>query len=318
MSPSSRRRAVKETVEEGLCSQRRACRYIRLWRSSGRYEAKREAGGWKEKLKEEIKRLSHRHPRLGYKKIAAMLRAEGWLKAGRKLVARLRREMGLRVKRWEPRRRRQGESTGRHPTRAEHLGHVWSVDFVADRTDNGGKLRILSVIEEWSRECLSLKVGRSLKGEDVKEELGLLVEQYGVPGHLRSDNGSEFISNVLKEWLAEQGIKTLYIDPGSPWQNGHVESFNGSLRDECLNRELILSVAEARVLSADYRRHYNHERPHGGIGYLTPAAMRAASQALASGRPTGSLHQGLDSPLAPVLPFKPSNCNIQCGPEKEP
>ena len=274
---------------------------MRLWRSSGRYEVKQEPGGWKEKLKEEIRRLSHKHPRLGYKKIARLLRELGWHQVGRKLVQRLRREMGLRVKRWEPRQRRQGESTGTHPTRAEHLGHVWCVDFIADRTDNGGKLRILSVLDEWSRECLALRVERSLKGEDVKEELSRLVEKHGAPGHLRSDNGSEFISKVLSEWLAQEGIKTLYIDPGSPWQNGHVESFHGSLRDECLNRELILSVTEARVLSADYRWHYNHERPHGGIGYQTPAAMRGAGQALGYSRPTGSLRQELDPPPVPML-----------------
>jgi len=301
VSPSGKRRAVKQVVEEGLCSERRACRYMRLWRSSGRYEVKRDPGGWKDQLMKEIARLSHKHPCLGYKKIARVLRETGWHKVGRKLVQRLRREMGLRVKRWEPRRRRQGESTGKHPTRALYLGHVWTVDFIADRTDNGGRLRMLSVLDEWSRELLELEVERSLKAQDVKSVLSRLVEEYGAPEHLRSDNGSEFISKVLQEWLAEQGIKTLYIDPGSPWQNGHVESFHGSLRAECLNRELILSVTEARVLSADYRRHYNQERPHGGIGYLTPAAMRAASQALGSSRPTGSLRQRLDSPPVPML-----------------
>ena len=284
-------------VTAGLCSQRRACRYLGLHRSSGRYQNKGPTE-WQLRLGERLEALSRKHPRLGYRKLTRLLRAEGWM-VGKKLVQRLRREYGLRVKRWLPRRRRRGQSTGTIPTRAERLNHVWSWDFVADRTDNGGRLRILSLIDESSRECLALHVARKLTAHDLIEVMDGLVAERGVPEHIRSDNGSEFIARILQQWLAQRGVKTLYIEPGSPWQNGHIESFNGSLRDECLDRELMLSVAEARVLAEDYRRHYNEERPHGGIGYRTPAQARL--EALGSSRPTDSLRQELESHHTPVI-----------------
>jgi putative transposase len=273
VSPQHKQRAVEGVVKTGLCSQRRACRYLGLHRSSSRYERKAPTD-WLLRLHEEVEVLS------------------------RKLVQRIRRDCGLRVKRWQRRPRRRGRSTGTIPTRAERLNHVWSWDFVADRTDNGGKLRILTVIDEYSRECLALHVARKLTAEDLIEVMERLVAERGAPAHMRSDNGSEFIARLLQKWLAERQVKTLYIEPGSPWQNGHVESFNGSLRDECLDRELMLSVAEARVLIEDYRRHYNEERPHGGIGYRTPAQARL--EALGSSRPSGSLRQELESNNTPV------------------
>jgi transposase InsO family protein len=290
VSPAQKRRAVQGVVATGLCSQRRACRYLGLHRSSGRYRQTGPAE-WLVRLHEQIETLSRKHPRLGYRKLTRLLRNDGW-QAGKKLVQRIRRECGLRVKRWLKRPRRRGRSTGIIPTRAERLNHVWSWDFVADRTDNGGRLRILCLIDEYSRECLALHVARKLTAEDLIEVMERLVAERGAPAHIRSDNGSEFIARILQRWLAQRQVKTLYIEPGSPWQNGHVESFNGSLRDECLDREVMLSVAEARVLIEDYRRHYNEERPHGGIGYRTPAQARL--EALGSSRPAGSLPQELD------------------------
>jgi putative transposase len=290
VSPAQKRRAVQGVVATGLCSQRRACRYLGLHRSSGRYRQTGPAE-WLVRLHEQIETLSRKHPRLGYRKLTRLLRNDGW-QAGKKLVQRIRRECGLRVKRWLKRPRRRGRSTGIIPTRAERLNHVWSWDFVADRTDNGGRLRLLCLIDEYSRECLALHVARKLTAEDLIEVMERLVAERGAPAHIRSDNGSEFIARILQRWLAQRQVKTLYIEPGSPWQNGHVESFNGSLRDECLDREVMLSVAEARVLIEDYRRHYNEERPHGGIGYRTPAQARL--EALGSSRPAGSLPQELD------------------------
>ena len=269
VSPSQKRRAVQGVVSAGLCSERRACRYLGVHRSSHRH-APKQPSDWLLRLHAQIERLSHQYPRLGYRKLARLLRREGW-QAGRKLVQRIRREHGLRVPRWTKRPRRQGKSTGTIPTRAQEINHVWSWDFISDRTDNGGKLRILSIIDEYSRECLALHVARKLTAADLIEVMERLVAQRGTPGHLRSDNGSEFVAYTLQSWLAERHVKTLYIAPGSPWQNGHVESFHGSLRDECLNRELMLSVAEARVVIEDYRRYYNEVRPHGGLGYRTPA-----------------------------------------------
>ena len=194
-------------------------------------------------------------------------------------MQRIRREHGLRVRRWTKRPRRRGRSTGTIPTRAQGVNHVWSWDFVSDRTDNGGKLRILSVLDEYSRECLALHVARKLTATDPVAVMEQLVAQRGTPAHIRSDNGSEFVARALQAWLAKRSIKTLYIEPSSPWQNGHVESFHGSLRDECLDRELMLSLAEARVIVADYRRHYNEERPHGGLSYRTPAQAFHETQA---------------------------------------
>jgi len=266
-----------------------------LHRSSGRYQSK-EPSDWLRKLHDQVERLSQKHPRLGYRKLTRMLKAEGW-KAGKKLVQRIRRECGLRVKRWRPRHRRRGRSTGMIPTRAERLNHVWSWDFVADRTDNGGRLRILSILDEYSRECLALQVARKLTAHDLIEVMEKLESERGLPANVRSDNGSEYIAKVLQKWLAQRHVKTLYIEPGSPWQNGHVESFNGSLRDECLNRELMLSVAEACVLIEDYRQHYNQERPHGGIGYRTP--VQAHLEALASSQPAAALRPEL-APLTPT------------------
>ena len=156
---------------------------------------------------------------------------------------------------------------------------MWSWNFISDRTDNGGKRRLLSVLDEHSRECLALHVARQLTAADLIAVMARLVAQRGMPAHLRSDNGSEFVARTLQSGLADRQVKTLYIEPGSPWQNGFVESFHGSLRDECLDRELMLSVAEARVVIEDYRRHYNEERPHGGLGYRTPAQASNEAQA---------------------------------------
>lgn len=277
VSPWQKRRAVQGVVKAGLCSERRACRYLGVHRSSYRHPPK-QPSDWLLRLHRQIEMLSSKYPRLGYRKLTRLLRSEGW-QAGRKLVQRIRRECGLRVKRWMKRPRRRGKSTGSIPTKAQSINHVWSWDFISDRTDNGGKLRILSVIDEYSRECLALHVARQLTAVDLIAVMERLVAARGAPGHIRSDNGSEFVARTLQAWLAKCNIKTLYIAPGSPWQNGHVESFHGSLRDECLDRELMLSVAEARVVIEDYRRHYNEERPHGGIGYRTPTQAFNEAQA---------------------------------------
>jgi len=297
VSPRHKRRAVRLVTVTGLCSQRRACRYLGLHRSSSRYEPK-EPSDWLLKLHQQVERFSLKYPRLGYRKLTRILRNEGW-KVGKKLIQRIRRECGLRVRRWIKKFHKRGKTTGVVPTKAETINHVWCWDFVADRTDNGGKLRILSIVDEYTRECLAIHVARKITATDLITLMNQLIQTRGIPGHIRSDNGPEFIAKILQQWLKNNQIKTLYIDPGSPWQNGHIESFNACLRDECINRELILSVAEARVLSEDYRRHYNDERPHGGIGYRTPAQARR--EALASSRPTGSFHQELVPSLNPAI-----------------
>lgn len=267
VSASAKREAVRHVVEGGLCSERRACRYLGLRRSSCQYRPQ-EAHETTIKLVKRIVWLSRKYPRYGYRRIRALLLREGW-KAGRKFVQRIRRLEGLGINGRGPRRRRRGCSTSL-PTRASRINEVWSWDFVHDRTDNGAALKMLTLIDEYSRQCLKIHVDRKLKSKDVLDALAEAMAQRGVPECIRSDNGPEFIARDVQEWLAEVGIATIYIEPGSPWQNGHVESFHNRLRDECLNQELFLSVAEARVVIEEWRHFYNRVHPHSRLGFQSP------------------------------------------------
>jgi len=217
--------------------------------------------------------LSLKHPRYGYRRIAAVLRQEGW-PVGKRHIQRLRRAEGLRVPPTKRKLIRRGVSTGL-PTTATHRNHVWTWDFIADATVRGGALRILTILDEHTRECHVLRVERALRAQDVLTWLEKAIEQQGAPEYLRSDNGSEFIAKIVQRWLAENHIKTIYIEPGSPWQNGFVESFHGRFRDECLNREQLWTLTEARVVIGDYRCEYNQHRPHSRLGYLSPAWFAA-------------------------------------------
>ena len=174
---------------------------------------------------------------------------------------------------------RRGVSTGL-PTKATHRGHVWTWDFIADATVRGGALRTLTILDEHTRACRVLRADRALKSRDVLDWLGRATREHGAPQHLRSDNGPEFIAKEVQQWLRDNGVKTLYIDPGSPWQNGFVESFHGRFRDECLNREQLHTLTEARVVIEDCRRDYNRHRPHSRLGHLSP--VRFARQELPS------------------------------------
>jgi len=299
VSPGRKRAAVAEVAREGLCSLRAAARALGLSWSSFCYRAKR-ASDQAVRLAAAIIDYSKRYPRYGYRRIRALLARAGWT-VSRKLVQRIRRAEGLGVKPPRPRRRRQGASTGRHPTRAARPNEVWSWDFVASRTDQGAPLRILSLIDEYTRQCISLTVARQLKSIDIIEALKEAIARRGAPGHIRSDNGPEFISRTTQAYLYQHGIKTLYIEPGSPWQNGHVGSFHNRLQDDCLKQEWFLSVAEARVVIGAWRRRYNRLHPHSHLGFLSPNAFArlwkqregAHPRVLDSGRPPASLHQGL-------------------------
>ena len=201
-----------------------------------------------------------------------------------KRVRRLWREEGLQVKKARKRKRVSGVVT-LIPEKAQSPNHVWTVDFVHDRLSWGGGIRLLTVVDEFTRECLSIRVERSLRSEDVKATLAALFQDYGKPLYLRSDNGSEFVARSLQSWLAENGTKPLFIEPGSPWQNGKCESFNGRFRDECLNMEVFDSLKEAQTVIDCWREHYNTERPHSALNYSTPAEVAAVSRRLASWRP---------------------------------
>ena len=217
-----------------------------------------------------IVRFSRKYPRYGYRRIRAMLQREGW-KASRKLVQRIRRMEGLGVRGKPPRQRRQGTSTA-VPTQATALNEVWSWDFVHDRTDNGSSLKMLTLIDEYSRECLKIQVARKLRSSEVLNALAEVMAGRRVPKYLRSDNGPEFIAVEVQQWLGKMGIGTIYIEPGSPWQNGYVESFHNRLRDECLNQEIFLSVTEARVVIEEWRCFYNRVHPHSRLGFQSPEA----------------------------------------------
>ena len=272
LSPASRRAYALKAVEGGLGSGRKVCHALKVPRSSYWYRPQ-EKSSWEQCLIKRVIELSEKHERYGYRRITAMLRQEGW-NVGKRRIQSLRRSLGLRV---PPTRRkliRRGHSTGL-PTKAEHKGHVWTWDFICDGTTRGGAIRMLTILDEYTRECHVLRADRALKSTDVLEWMGRAIAEHGAPRYLRSDNGSEFIAKAVQAWLKEKTIKTIYIDPGSPWQNGYVESFHGRLRDECLNREQFWTLTEARVVIEDYRNEYNTLRPHSSLGYQSPARFAA-------------------------------------------
>jgi len=223
------------------------------------------------KLVRRMAELAVGYGRYGYRRVAALLGSEGFA-VNHKRVERLWRREGLKVPSRQPRRRRLWLNDGSCVRlRPAHKDHVWSYDFVACRTSDGRPLRLLNLIDEFTRECLSIDVARRLGSDDVLERLTDLFVRRGVPGYLRSDNGSEFTATAAREWLAKVGVKTLYIEPGSPWENGYVESFNGKLRDELLNAEVFDTMLEAKVLIERWRVRYNTVRPHSSLGYRPPA-----------------------------------------------
>jgi transposase InsO family protein len=221
-----------------------------------------------------MQELSRQHPRYGYRRITALLRREG-RRVNRKRVHRLWKREGLRVVRRQRKRRRLGTSAGSCVRRrAERVNQVWSYDFVWDQTADGRMLKILPVVDEVSRECLAILVGRSITAEDVVALLERLIEEHGAPEFIRSDNGPEFIAEAIREFVKARGLETVFIAPGSPWENAYSETFNSRFRDELLDRELFTSLTEGRVVIEEYRRDYNQHRPHSSLGYLTPSEFR--------------------------------------------
>lgn len=256
-------------VKELGISERRACQVVGQHRSTQR---KKPQGRPDEKaLTKAIIELAEEYGRYGYRRITALLRRDGW-SVNEKRVYRIWRREGLKVPQKQPKRGRLWLNDGSCiRLRPQYPGHVWSYDFVHDRTHDGKVYRMLCIIDEFTRECLSIRVERQLNAQAVMEELYELFLTHGPPEHIRSDNGPEFIAVALREWLERIGVKTLYIEPGSPWENGYCESFNSKLRDEFLNREILYTLKEAKVLIEWWRRHYNTLRPHSSIGYRPPA-----------------------------------------------
>lgn len=224
-----------------------------------------------ERLVERIVGLACQYGRYGYRRITALLQEEGW-RVNHKRVERIWRQEGLKVPRKQPKRSRLWLNDGSCiRLRPQKKDHVWSYDFVLARTADGRPLRILAILDEYTRECLSLDVARRFSSQDVLDRLSNLFIRRGAPEYIRSDNGSEFTAKAMREWLGRIGVKTLFIEPGSPWENGYVESFIGKLRDEVLNGEVFDTLLEARVVIEDWRREYNKHRPHSSLGYRPPA-----------------------------------------------
>lgn len=217
--------------------------------------------------------LAKENPRFGYRRIAALLRAEGW-RVNSKRVRRLWRREGLKIPRKVRKKRRLGhDGNGCTRRQATRPNEVWSYDFLFDQTAEGRRVKILPVVDEYTRECVVMVVGRRLRAKEVIQAIRQAAAKRGMPEQLRSDNGPEFIAQEVRQWLAQEGTKTLYIEPGSPWENAYSESFNSRLRDELLNGELFSSEKEAVVVLEEWRRAYNEQRPHSSLGYVAPAVF---------------------------------------------
>ncbi len=255
------------------CSERQACRFFAMHRATCRYRPKLPCLR-QQQIEQAVVDLSLKNPELGADKIAAMVR-RGGLRVANKRVRQIRLDECLTVPPPGKKVSRRGVSTGRLPQKASHCGHVWTWDFIHDVTVKGGSFRVLSVVDEYTREVLALHVERNIGSGKVREVMERLVVEHGAPGYIRSDNGPEFVARNLQNWLAEKQIKTLYIEPGSPWQNGYVESFHDKFRRECLARELFYTLSEARVVIGDWRKKYNTVRPHRSLGMKTPADFAA-------------------------------------------
>ena len=265
-------------------SERRACRVLGQHRTTQRRPA--APRGDEAALTAAIVELATQYGRYGYRRIAALLRAEGWT-VNVKRVARIWRVEGLKVPKRQPKRGRLWLNDGSClRLRPEHPNHVWAYDFLTDRTHDGRAFRLLTVLDEFTRECLAIVVARTLTADDVLATLTDLFVARGCPAHLRSDNGPEFCAKVVREWLAWLEVRTLYIEPGSPWENGYCEAFNGKLRDELLDREIFYTLREAQVLIEGWRQHYNRVRPHSALGYRPPAPAARACPMLALSKPS--------------------------------
>jgi putative transposase len=250
-------------------SERRACRVLKQHRSTHRYVPKSRDD--EDRLVRDMIELARLYGRYGYRRIAALLREAGW-QLNDKRVERLWRREGLKVPMKQPKRGRLWLNDGSCiRLRPQGVDHVWSYDFVHHRTEDGRAYRTLNIIDEFTRECLAIRVKRKLNSTDVIDALTDLFIIRGIPAYIRSDNGPEFIAKAVRQWITAVGAQTAYIEPGSPWENGYCESFNARFRDELLNGEIFYSLKEARIVIEQWRRHYNTKRPHSALGYRPPA-----------------------------------------------
>lgn len=282
MSPAQRRAAAHFLIEQGL-SQRRSCALVRLSRSLLRYQPQPRDD---EAVLERLRAIARANKRYGYRRAAVLLRQERSINPKR--VQRLWQQAQLQVPARRQKRRRTAEPR-RSPLQAEFPNQVWTYDFMEDATADGRKLRILTVVDEFTRECLAIVVARQFPSAAVIPVLARLFAARGRPAFMRSDNGSEFIAHALCAWLYAQAIDTHHIDPASPWQNPYGESFNGHFRDECLNLEEFLTALDAQVVVERWRQHYNTQRPHSALKDQTPEAFRRQWEATHPSAPSARL-----------------------------
>ena len=269
MSPVKRRVAVEYVIENYSVTERRACRALNISRTAFRYTPIRLED--EDEVRAEIIKKACNYGRVGYRMVTNMMRNEGRL-INHKRVERIWREEGLKLPQKQPKRHRLWLNDGSCVRlRPEYKNHVWSYDFVEDKTYNGKKIRFLNIIDEYTHECLASIPRRSWRNNDVIEVLSGLMITRGCPEYLRSDNGSEFTANKLRKWLSSVGVITAYIEPGSPWENGYCESFNARMRDEFLNGELFGNMYEVQVLTKRWVEYYNTIRPHSSLGGRPPA-----------------------------------------------
>ena len=277
---------MRNALGRDKVSERRACRVLGQPRSTQR--RKPYVPDDEPRLVKEMVKRATQYGRYGYRLVTGLLREDGW-KVNHKRIERLWRREGLKVPQKQPKRRRLWLGDGSCVRlRPSYTDHVWSYDFVHDRTSDGRAFRMLTVVDEYSRECLAIDVARKLTSEDVLERLSDLFVRRGVPDHIRSDNGPEFTAKKVTEWLDRLNVKTLFIEPGSPWENGYNESFNGTLRYELLDVELFDTLLEAKVLIERWRVQYNTIRPHSSLGYHPPAPEALLMDRLRSGSTEGA------------------------------
>ncbi|MBU3593668.1 IS3 family transposase [Polynucleobacter sp. 71A-WALBACH] len=270
LSPAKRKNAAQLLMDRYYISERTACSLVGLSRAAYRYMPLPKDD--EEPLRAEVIRMASTYGRYGYRFIAGMMRNAGWGQATTAKVARIWRQEGLKIPQKQPPRGRLWFNDGScMRLRATAPNHVWSYDFVFIRDAYGGKIRMLTLIDEFSRKCLTIHCARRIGSIQVIEQLANAMIDNGIPEYIRSDNGPEFIAKDLRSWLSGIGVKTAYIEPGSPWENGFCESFNGTFRDNLLDGEIFYSLKEAQIIVGEWVKHYNHVRPHSALGYRPPA-----------------------------------------------
>ncbi|WP_150114210.1 IS3 family transposase [Polynucleobacter yangtzensis] len=270
LSPAKRKTAAQVLMQKYSTSERLACELVGLSRAAYRYMPLPRDD--EEPLRAEVIRMAGTYGRYGYRFIASMMRNAGWRQATTAKVARIWRQEGLKIPQKQPPRGRLWLNDGScMRLRASYPNHVWSYDFVFIRDAYGGKIRMLTMIDEFTRKCLTIHCARRIGSIQVIEQLANAMIAHGIPEYIRSDNGPEFIAKELRSWLSGMGVKTAYITPGSPWENGFCESFNGTFRDNLLDGEIFYSLKEAQIIVGEWVKHYNHVRPHSALGYRPPA-----------------------------------------------